>query len=183
MNKNIILFLILFTITGMVFAQEQFVTALDLVISKETLKSISSWIWYNIWYKHDEDVWNKKDYWQSPEETLKLLSGDCEDFAILMWKCASILDKKPKLMSINYYKKFEKRCHMICLLGYSESSDICYGYFDNNDGLILFNKGYKPSEVAKLLYDDWYLLKIWKKKENNNYKKYEGWKIQEYVYR
>lgn len=36
---------------------------------------------------------SKQDYWQSPQETLKLKTGDCEDFAIL----------KASLLPANYY--------------------------------------------------------------------------------
>lgn len=34
-------------------------------------------------YKSDIEAWNK-EYWQSPDTTLILKTGDCEDFAILM---------------------------------------------------------------------------------------------------
>ena len=33
-------------------------------------------------YLSDIEVHNVRDYWQVPEETLELLTGDCEDFAI-----------------------------------------------------------------------------------------------------
>jgi hypothetical protein len=44
----------------------------------ETPKQVIVWMRRNITYKRD-DV----DYWQSPEETLSLKTGDCEDYAIL----------------------------------------------------------------------------------------------------
>ena len=32
---------------------------------------------------NDIDVWKAEDYWATPNETLRIKSGDCEDFAIL----------------------------------------------------------------------------------------------------
>ena len=34
-------------------------------------------------YRRDLDAWGVKDYWQSPTQTLNILTGDCEDYAIL----------------------------------------------------------------------------------------------------
>jgi len=45
---------------------------------------IRDWVADNIEYKIDEEQWGVDEYWQTPEETLSLYSGDCEDFAILL---------------------------------------------------------------------------------------------------
>jgi predicted transglutaminase-like cysteine proteinase len=34
-------------------------------------------------YTSDKDVWGIDEYWQTPEQTFKLMNGDCEDEAIL----------------------------------------------------------------------------------------------------
>ena len=45
--------------------------------------SVMSWLKTDISYKRDIDQWHVPDYWQSPEETLYLKTGDCEDYCIL----------------------------------------------------------------------------------------------------
>lgn len=52
-------------------------------LSQTGLDDIRDWVADNIDYKSDEEQWGE-DYWQSPEETLSLRTGDCEDFAILL---------------------------------------------------------------------------------------------------
>lgn len=48
-----------------------------------TQESILEWVSDNITYKDDKDTWGISDYWQTPEETMLLRTGDCEDFTIL----------------------------------------------------------------------------------------------------
>jgi len=46
--------------------------------------AIREWVAANIDYMSDEERWGIEEYWQTPEETLSLRTGDCEDFAILL---------------------------------------------------------------------------------------------------
>lgn len=48
-----------------------------------TQEAILEWVSDNIVYKEDMDTWGVGDYWQTPEETIVLRTGDCEDFTIL----------------------------------------------------------------------------------------------------
>ncbi len=48
-----------------------------------TQEDILEWVDEKIIYKSDFDTWGVQDYWQTPEETLILRTGDCEDFTIL----------------------------------------------------------------------------------------------------
>jgi transglutaminase-like putative cysteine protease len=50
----------------------------------EDVTEASRWVKNNIEYAYDTEVWNRVDYWQFPEETLELRTGDCEDKAILL---------------------------------------------------------------------------------------------------
>lgn len=43
-------------------------------------------------YKRDLEAHDVVDYWQSPEETIKLGTGDCEDFTILWMKLMQMLN-------------------------------------------------------------------------------------------
>jgi hypothetical protein len=52
-------------------------------LSQSGFDDIRGWVADNIAYKSDADQW-RKDYWQTPEETLLRRTGDCEDFSILL---------------------------------------------------------------------------------------------------
>jgi hypothetical protein len=52
--------------------------------TKDGFDAIRDWVAANVEYKSDEEQWGVEDYWQAPEETLTLYTGDCEDFAILL---------------------------------------------------------------------------------------------------
>ena len=75
-------------------------TAKDL--AEHCKKPYEAWCWArrNIKYVSDPDVWKVKDYWQTPEETLELRTGDCEDVAILLCKTLDILGVKNVFMAI-----------------------------------------------------------------------------------
>lgn len=46
---------------------------------------INHWTNRNVVFRTDQEVWGVRDYWQTPRETLKLLHGDCEDYAIFKY--------------------------------------------------------------------------------------------------
>jgi hypothetical protein len=52
--------------------------------TQDGFDAIRDWVAANIEYETDEDQWGVDEYWQTPEETLSLRTGDCEDFAILL---------------------------------------------------------------------------------------------------
>jgi predicted transglutaminase-like cysteine proteinase len=59
------------------------------VLKDATLKlkdwiALRNWVGNNIHYKHDENVYGVREYWQFGKETVSLKTGDCEDFAILL---------------------------------------------------------------------------------------------------
>jgi len=43
------------------------------------------WVIKNFTYKTDDNVWKTPEYWQRYDESLTLMSGDCEDGAILLY--------------------------------------------------------------------------------------------------
>ena len=52
--------------------------------SKDGFGLIRDWVAYNIGYVSEEEQWGETEYWQTPEETLSMYTGDCEDFSILL---------------------------------------------------------------------------------------------------
>lgn len=52
--------------------------------TQDGFDAVRDWVAANIEYRTDEEQWGVAEYWQTPEETLSLLTGDCEDFAILL---------------------------------------------------------------------------------------------------
>jgi len=52
----------------------------ELIQSHKTPRSVGEWIDWNLWYAEEPEG---QDYWQSPQETFDLKSGDCDDAAIL----------------------------------------------------------------------------------------------------
>lgn len=52
------------------------------------MHEILRWTIRNIKYERDSKVWKLNERWQTPEETAKLRTGDCEDGAILMYALA-----------------------------------------------------------------------------------------------
>lgn len=53
-------------------------------LTKAGFDDIRDWVAANIEYKTDDEQWGVEEYWQTPDETLSLHTGDCEDFAILL---------------------------------------------------------------------------------------------------
>lgn len=48
-----------------------------------TREEAMKWVYTTVTYKSDMEQWNVSDVWQTPETTLKLKTGDCEDYSIL----------------------------------------------------------------------------------------------------
>ena len=77
-------------VTGMVL-QSSFVTASTDASKKqcnvdlETATKVNTWTNNNVIFRSDQEVWNTGDYWQTPRETIYLLHGDCEDYAIFKY--------------------------------------------------------------------------------------------------
>jgi hypothetical protein len=70
-----------------------------------TYQDIAKWIYKNIEYKKDINVHGIFEHWQTPEETIQLMSGDCEDKVILFqWLCYQYLDIKPIRLNIFHSK-------------------------------------------------------------------------------
>ena len=60
-------------------SKKQCVADLDLATK------VNNWTNNNVIFITDREAWGVRDYWQTPRETLKLLHGDCEDYAVFKY--------------------------------------------------------------------------------------------------
>lgn len=85
-------------------------------------ESLSKWLKKNIHYKSDRIA---GDYWQPPDETLKVKTGDCEDFAILVQALLAEVNIPSEVVFIGLKKGIKSRTHAICVF---EQGGL-YGFF------------------------------------------------------
>jgi len=105
-----------------------------------TPQAIAKWIDTNINYKPDIDQWGVKDYHQTPRETLRLKTGDCEDLSLLF---QHFLFKINKIGIVLFMKHPTKGGHAICVY----IDKLRYRVFDNDE--ILNDRFISLEEVAK----------------------------------
>lgn len=53
-------------------------------ISTPNWIALRDWVGTNIHYRSDSEIHGENEYWQFPNETITLRTGDCEDFSILL---------------------------------------------------------------------------------------------------
>lgn len=46
--------------------------------------ALRDWVGTNIVYRSDREIYDRTDFWQLPNETIPLRTGDCEDISILL---------------------------------------------------------------------------------------------------
>lgn len=113
----------------------------------ENPKKISGWLTTNIAYKTDQKVHDKNDYWQSPEETIMLESGDCEDFAFLAQAFLNEIGISSTVVMIGH--KTDRKGHALCIFPRG-------GVYDCFDGPALLVMGKESIEaIVKELYPDY----------------------------
>ncbi len=66
---------------------------------RRTAELVHSWVASNIRYESDEDAHGRADYWQTPYETLRRGTGDCEDFAVLFCSICEALGLETVIVS------------------------------------------------------------------------------------
>jgi len=106
-----------------------------------SLEEACLWIDDNIEYATDYDVWGIAEYWQAPEQTLSLMTGDCEDCAVLMMDVADSMGYEPWCVVV----KFETGAyHAVCEIG-----DIIYdataGYVAGYDDYMKYMEAYETN--------------------------------------
>ena len=93
------------------------------------------WVRNNFTYVGDPKTWGVGEYWQSPRESLTLLTGDCEDGAILMYVLCRLVGVPKEQLKL-FAGDVQGGGH--CWLGYVPAKapwtfkflDWCYWYND-----------------------------------------------------
>ncbi|MEW5894465.1 MAG: transglutaminase-like domain-containing protein [Candidatus Omnitrophota bacterium] len=79
-------------------------------------KEIMNWLKRNIKYQSDLKVHGQESYWQTPEETMVLRTGDCEDFAFLAQAMLKQIGVDSTVISVVFGSEFfDKTAHALCI--------------------------------------------------------------------
>ncbi|MDD5195641.1 MAG: transglutaminase domain-containing protein [Candidatus Omnitrophica bacterium] len=116
----------------------------------KTPEEIAQWLEKHIQYKSDETVQEKRDYWQKPEETLMLESGDCEDLAFLAQAFLQEIGISSWVVTIEENGK--DNAHALCVFGRTPP----YNCIDGTT-LVIANKQ-TIEELVRELYPDYYII-------------------------
>jgi len=83
-------------------AWDNFHYSVGIPVEAENIEDVLFWCISNLSYKSDKEVYGKS-YWQTPEETYRLRTGDCEDFALLfMYLTEKNLGLETELIIVGY---------------------------------------------------------------------------------
>lgn len=97
----------------------------------DTVHDVHKWVHNNIEYVNDIELWEKKDYWPTSEEVLKIKREDCDGQAIARWRLLIERGIPEELIGFVLI-----HAHMFCCLYTSNKDDdfyildngsICYG--------------------------------------------------------
>jgi hypothetical protein len=77
-------------------------------------RDIETWVKANIKYNSDEKLHGERDYWQTPEETMVLRQGDCEDYAFLNQELLRRINIESVVLCISEGCFDDKASHAIC---------------------------------------------------------------------
>lgn len=134
-----------------------------------TPELISQWMQNNIAYKSDWVLHEAIEYWQTPQETLSLKAGDCEDAAFLIQALLDEIGIGSSVISLGYLDKEEReKRHAMCVFPAGEPRS----YF-NNAYLFKTNEAVDASFILKL-YPGCYdidILDLYNKSRTHLFKK------------
>lgn len=100
------------------------------------LEAVNHRINGSIAYVSDQQAWGQDDYWATPEETLKLGQGDCEDFAIAKYFGLLKLGVPVERLRLTYVKTLSRNsAHMV--LAYYASPNAQPLILDNLNSQVL----------------------------------------------
>lgn len=108
--------------------------------------------WFYILYKTDREIWKITEYWQTPEETYNMKTGDCEDLALLFCYILSTFNIDSFITEIN----IDNTNHIIA---YVPETDLYYDPVRNqkcfyNDKDIIYKISYEQALWTTINYHD-----------------------------
>ena len=135
------------------------------------LEAVNHLINGSIAYVSDQQAWGQNDYWATPEETLKLGQGDCEDFAIAKYFGLIKLGVAVERLRLTYVKALGRNSAHMVLAYYpspnaqplildnldprirpaSERVDLLPVYSFNNHGVFLAKSPQRVSQPPEFL--------------------------------
>ncbi|OYT95711.1 MAG: hypothetical protein CFE49_11245 [Pseudomonas sp. PGPPP3] len=102
----------------------------------DKLEAVNRLINRSVAYVSDQQAWGQDDYWATPEETLRLGQGDCEDFAIAKYFALLKLGVAVERLRLTYVKALGRNsAHMV--LAYYPSPNAQPLILDNLNSQIL----------------------------------------------
>ena len=107
----------------------------------KNVRKTMKWLKRNIHYKIDIEG----GYWQTPEETLTLRTGDCEDFSFLAQALLKRIGIDSLVISVSYGGMFDSGGHAICVYPPQKASNYFSNYrlfTSNNHVLNMINHKY-----------------------------------------
>lgn len=97
----------------------------------------------------DKDLWQKRDYWATPIESLIRNAGDCEDFSIAKYFTLLELGIPIEQLKVSYVQMRQtKQAHMV--LAFYKTSDADPLILDNMQKKIM--KGSQRSDLAPMFH-------------------------------
>ena len=102
----------------------------------DKLEAVNRLVNRSVAYVSDQQAWGQDDYWATPEETLRLGQGDCEDFAIAKYFALLKLGVAVERLRLTYVKALGRNsAHMV--LAYYPSPNAQPLILDNLNSKIL----------------------------------------------
>lgn len=89
---------------------------------RQQLQAVNQLINRQVRFSDDSELWQRRDYWATPVETLAKGAGDCEDFALAKYFTLLQLGVAPDKLRITYARALElNQAHMV--VTYHETPD------------------------------------------------------------
>lgn len=120
----------------------------------KTPKKVVAWVHRNIYYRKDRDVYNEADFWQDSCETLRIRTGDCEDFSVLISDALSEIGIASLIVGI---VNDTGEAHAVCLYRIDG-----IWYASSNWETLRCKKAQSLRETFQYIYSDWIKANIHK---------------------